>query len=365
MNKKVIISFVIAGIVIGGIVYYLYLPQQRSISNQIIKIGLLAPLSGENSNFGYSILKGVQLAKKELGADNFEIILGDSQCDKEKSPAVMKKLIDQNVVAVIGEICSGASLAALPLADQYKIPLISPGSTSPQLSIASDYFFRTVPPDSLQGRYAANLMYTSNYRRLAILYSNEDYGNAFQGVLKENFENLGGAVVADVPFEVNTIDLKEQITEIQKSHPDAIYIVSNSTVSSVAALKMIQDMKIKAALFGSEAMNDKSLLSDADGASEGLIITAVSSGSRSFKQMHRAEFGVDAGLYAPQAYDAFQTIYLALQKGARTGEDIKNMIPSITFDGTSGHIQFDANGEVAGNYEALIVRNQRAEPLQR
>lgn len=365
MNKKVIISFILIGLIIGGIVYYLYLPQQYSASEQTIKVGLLAPLSGENSNFGYSILKGVQLAKKELGADNIEIILGDSQCDKEKAPAVMKKLIDQNVVAVVGEICSGASLAALPLANQYKIPLISPGSTSPQLSIPNDYFFRTVPPDSLQGRYAANLMYASNYRKLAILYSNEDYGNAFQGVLKENFEGLGGVVVASVPFEVNTIDLKDQITKIQNSRPDVIYIVSNSTVSSVAALKMIQDFKIKAALFGSEAMNDRSLLSDADGASEGLIITAVSSGSKSFKQMHRAEFGVDAGLYASQAYDAFQAIYLALQKGAKTGEDIKTILPSIIFEGKSGHIQFDANGEVAGNYEALIVRNQRAEPLQR
>ena len=364
MNKKVVIIFTLIGLIVGGIVYYLYLPQQYSTSEKTIKIGLMAPLSGENSAFGYSVLKGVQLAKKELAADNIEIILGDSQCDKGKAPEVMKKLIDQGVVAVIGEICSGASLAALPLANQYKIPLISPGSTSPELSIQNDYFFRTVPPDSLQGRYAANLMYERNYRKLAILYSNEDYGVAFQNVLKENFEGLRGSVVADVPFEVNTIDLKTEITKIQESHPDVIYIVSNSTVSSVAALKTIQEFKIKAALFGSEAMNDRSLLSDANGASEGLIITAVSSGSNSFKQMHRAEFGVDAGLYAPQAYDAFQAIYLVLQKGAKTGEEIKTILQNIEFEGKSGYIKFDANGEVAGNYEALIVRNQKAEPLK-
>lgn len=362
-NKKIIIgALVLLVVVLVG-----YLAFQRFLAKPTFKgtakIGYLGPLSGENASVGLSLLKGAELAKKELGADNIEIVTEDSLCSKDKAPEALKTLIEKGVVAVIGELCSGASVAALPLANQNKIVLISAGSTSPKLSIEGDFFFRTVPPDSLQGQFAAQLVSKKGLKNLAILYTNEEYGIAFADILKENFEKAGGKVVASVSFERNALDLRNQLNQIKKASPEAIYIISNSLTSSVAALTQIKELSIKATILGSEGLQEQQIINDAGEAAEGLIVTAVGSGTKAFKQSHKAEFGVEAGLFAAQGYDAFKALYLALSKGGKTGEEIKNTLPEVEFDGVSGHIKFDKFGEVSGNYDVLIVEDRKFVPV--
>lgn len=362
MNKTLVVwVLVVLGLLVSG--GWVWLSQKSQKNLKPIVIGYMGPLEGDDSAFGYSVLRGVQLAKKELGADEVEIISEDSRCGAEKAKTAVSKLISKGAVAIIGDICSGASMAALPAANNAKVVIISAASTSPKLSLANDYFFRTIPADNLQGKFSAEELFKKGYRKLAVMYTNESYGKDFNEVITDKFMELGGKVVANIPFESTTIDLKNQITELKKSGADVVYLVSNSTVSSVAAVKAVRKLNPKLSIYGSEALNDEITLRDMGAAGEGLIITAVSTGSKAFKYAHKAEFGLEAGLYSPQGYDAFEALYEAISKGARNGEEIKRVLSKISFNGKSGKIMFDNFGDVAGNYELLIVKNQKVVPI--
>ncbi len=327
-----------------------------------VKVGVMMAFSGGSSSMGYGAMKGIQLAKKQLGADNIEITQMDSKCDPKAAADAIKKLIAQHVAAIIGEGCSSASVAALPAANNSKTVMISPSASSTALSIPDDYFFRVVPPDTFQGEYIAQAIYDKGIRSVAVFYTNEPYGTSMNKVFQERFEALGGKVVATASGEPDVIDLKNQMTELKAANPQAIFFAPNSVVSGTAAMKIGREMGIKAPYYGADILYNTTIIDDAPAATDGLTITSFPTGSKSFKQaLMNMNDQVNEQLYAaPQAYDALRAIYIATQRGASTGEEIKKQLPSISFDGVSAHIKFDLNGEISDKsykYDLLQVKN--------
>ncbi|MBC8501412.1 MAG: penicillin-binding protein activator [Nanoarchaeota archaeon] len=328
------------------------------VEAEVIKVGFMGPLSGDAASYGESIKRGVDLAMKEMGLDNVELVVEDSKCEGKEAVTAINKLISlDGVVAIVGEVCSGATLAAAPIANENNVPMVSPSSTSPKVSEQGEYTFRTVPSDALQGDFGANLAYDRGYRKLAVLYTNEEYGLGFNNVLTESFAALGGEVVASETFERGAVDIRTQLTKTKDAEPDVIYIISNSPDSTVAALQQMTELGIEAAIFGSEGQKSPAILEGAGESAEGMVVTAVSSGTSGFIERHQAEYGEAPGPFAAQGYDAFKAIGLAVEQGATTGEEIKNALFGSDFDGASGHIVFDENGDVSGNYDVFEVQN--------
>lgn len=325
-------------------------------ATKAIKVGVMLPLTGDAASYGVSVKNAVEFAKKEMNS-NIQLVYEDTKCEGKEAVTAMNKLISvDNVAAIIGELCSGATLAAAPLAEQNKVILISPASTSQELTNAGMYIYRTVPSDALQGDFGAKLVYEKGVRKLAVLYSNDDYGVGFNNVLKEKFPALGGEVVISEAVERGVVDLRTPLTKIKEKNPDAIYIISNSPDSAVAALKQITELGITAAVIGSEGLKADYIIENAKEAAEGMIVTSVSSGTTDFVARYKAA-GNELGPFAAQGYDAFKAIALAVQQGATSGEQIKAQLDKITFEGASGVIDFDENGDVFGNYEVYKVKD--------
>lgn len=361
-RSTLVFILVILVIAIAGAGVYMYLNKKSETkSPPRVKVGVMMAFSGGSSSMGYGANKGIQLAKKQLNADNIEIIQADSKCDPKTAAEAIKKLIKQNVAAIIGEGCSSASVAALPAANNSKIAMISPSASSPTLSIPDDYFFRVVPPDTFQGSFMAKAIYDKGIRNVAVFYTNEPYGTGMNKVFQEKFEGLGGKVVATASAEPDVIDLSDQIARLKSSNPQAVFIAPNSVISGTAVVKLLREAGVNVPLFGADIMYDNTIISNAGSAAEGLTITSFPTGTKAFKQALTNEFQVTEQLYAaPQAYDAFHAIDIAVKKGATTGEEIKRMLPSITFQGVSGKISFDANGEISDKnytYDLLQVQN--------
>ncbi|HET6747289.1 MAG TPA: penicillin-binding protein activator [Candidatus Saccharimonadales bacterium] len=326
-----------------------------------VKVGVLMAFTGGSSSMGYGTMKGIQLAKKHLGANTVDIIQADSQCDPNVAREAVKKLIDQSVAAIIGDGCSSASVAVLPTANNTKTPMVSPSASSTTLSIPNDYFFRVVPPDSYQATFMAEAIHNKGIQKVAVFYTNEPYGSNMNKAFQEKFESLGGKVVATAYAEPDDIALSAQIQKLKDSNPEGMFIAPNSVVSATAAIQIARQVGIKVPLFGADIFYDQTVISNAPTASAGLTITSFPTGSTTFKQMLQSEYKVVEQLYAaPQAYDAFEAIYRAIQQGATTGEQIKNTLPQISFNGMSADIKFDENGEEKGDgydYDVLQVQN--------
>lgn len=353
MNK--IIGIIILVLIAWGIFTVSQKPKEQTQTE--VKLGFMGPLSGDAASYGESIKRGLELAQKESGL-NVEIVYEDSKCDGKEAVNAINKLINvDQVVAIVGEVCSGATLAAAPVAEQNRVVMISPSSTSPKVSEAGAYIFRTVPSDALQGDFGARLVYDKGLRKLAVLYSNEEYGLGFNNVLKESFPKLGGELVASEAFERGAVDLRTQITKVKAANPNAIYIISNSPDSAVAVLKQLKELGVQATVFGSEGLKSEDITKGAGEAAEGLILTTVSSGTSDFIARHQAEYGTDPGPFAAQGYDAMKALTLAIEDGANAGTKIKNKLADLEFDGASGKIKFDERGDVAGNYDVFVVKD--------
>lgn len=326
-----------------------------------VKIGVMMAFSGGSSSMGYGAMKGVQLAKKQLAADNLEIIQEDSKCDPKVAAESVKRLIEQNVAAIIGEGCSSATVAALPAVNNAKIPLISPSASSPTLSIPNDYFFRVVPPDTFQGTFMAQAIYDKGIRDVAVFYTNEPYGSGMNTVFREKFEALGGKVVATASGEPDVIDLGTQITGLKNAKPQAVFVAPNSVVTATAVLKLSREAGLNVPFFGADIMYDTTIINNAREASEGLSISSFPTGTKAFKQSLVNEYQKTEQLYAaPQAYDIVRALQIAVQNGATTGEQIKNALPGITFQGVSANIKFDQNGEISDKdykYDLFMVKD--------
>ncbi len=322
-----------------------------------VKIGVMLALSGDLASIGEAAKNGIELAKATVNASTTEIIYEDSKCNAQDAVSAINRLVTQGVVAIIGETCSSATLAAAPIATKNNIPIISPSATSPKLTDAGDYIFRTIPSDLYQGSLGASLVNKKGDKTLAIIYTNEDYGVGLDKALSDNFTKLGGKVVDDEGVTSGSIDLRTQLTKIKVAKPDAIFVAMNSIDSGVATLKQIHDLGIKADVYASESLKSQTVLDNGKVAAEGLTVIAVTAGTSAFSDLYTAHYGKGPDEYNAQGYDAFYALNQAISGGAKTGETIKNALYDVSFDGATGHVAFDSNGDVAGGYNVFVVKN--------
>jgi branched-chain amino acid transport system substrate-binding protein len=321
---------------------------------ETIKIGFMGPLSGDAASYGESIKRGVDLAAADMGLD-IELVYEDSMCDAKEAATVVHKLISvDGVIAIVGEVCSSATLAAAPVAEAAGVVMVSPSSTSPALTDAGDYLFRTVPSDALQGDFGADLVSEMGYSKLAVLYVNDDYGVGFMEVLEAEF---AGEIVASEAIEGGSVDVRTQLTKIKDAEADALYIISNSPDSIVAALEQIVELGLDVTVFGSEGLKADVIVEGAGEAAEGMYVTSVSFGTEAFTAAHEAAYGEAPGPFAAQGYDAMYAIGMALINGASTGAEVRDALYDTAFDGVSGSLSFDENGDVYGNYELFQVQD--------
>lgn len=366
-KKWLVPVIIVAVLVIAGLVAWMMLNKTptttttKTIQKPAVTVGVAAPFSGGASGAGAGAKKGYLLAKKQLAADHITLVEVDTQCDADKAKLAFQELVTKNVVAVIGDSCSGSSKAVLELANQNKVPMVSASASSPALSIPNDYFFRVIPPDEYQGAFTAKLLYDKGIKKVATIYSDEDYGKGLNKVFTDEFTKLGGTVVSDNPFPGGSLTVSTQVEAIKAANPEAVYMMSNFSVSSIAVLKQLQTVGVKVPIYGSDSANDNAILSEAGTAAEGLLITSFASGPKSFKQTLADEYPSDNFLYAAaEAYDAFQAIYEAVGTGATTGEQVKSALEKVDFQGLSGHIKFNANGELTDQehqYDILVAKD--------
>lgn len=361
-KKALVVALLIAALAIMAGVVVFFVLQNAARPSSKIKVGVMMAFSGGSSNMGYGVMKGVLLAKNQLAADNIEIIQMDSKCDTKTAAEAIKALIEQNVVAVIGEGCSSATVAALPAANNAKVVIISPSASSPTLSIPDDYFFRVVPPDNYQGQFMAQAIYDRGIRNVAVFYTNEPYGSGMNTVFREKFEGLGGKVVATASAESDIINLDQQIKELKDANPEALFIAPNSVVTATAVIKIAREEGMTAPFFGADILYDSTIITNNPAAAEGTTVSTFPTGTKAFKQALYNEYQKSEQLYAAaQAYDIINLLQIAIQRGATTGEEIKKVLPGVSFDGVSGRIQFDSNGdEIFDNnykYDLFQVKN--------
>lgn len=236
---------------------------------ETIKIGLIAPLTGPIATFGQSVEKGVRMAVDEINAKGgvlgmkIELFVEDNQAKAEESANIARKFIEQNkVVAILGPVISSNTLAAAPIAQQSKVPLLSPTATNPRVTQVGNYIFRACFVDDFQGTVMARFAKTGLGKRsntAAILYEKtSDYSIGLAKYFKETFISLGGKIVAEESFSSGDQDFSAQLTKIKGKNPDVLYVPSYYDTAGLI-IKQARELGINVPILGGDGFDSPQL----------------------------------------------------------------------------------------------------------
>lgn len=234
--------------------------------NEIV-VGEYGSLTGNDASFGQSTNKGIRMAFDEYNAKGgvkgkkIKLITYDDQGKPEEAAAVVKRLITQDkVVAILGEVASSRSLAAAPIAQQYKVPMISPSSTNPKVTAVGDYIFRTCFIDPFQGKVGAKFAAENLKLTKAVILRDvkNDYSVGLADVFAEEYKKLGGEILADMSYQAGDVDFKAQLTQMKSKSPQVIFIPGYYTEVGLIA-RQARELGIKAVLLGGDGWDGDKL----------------------------------------------------------------------------------------------------------
>ena len=198
-----------------------------------IKIGEYASLTGKEASFGQSSHDGIALAVEEINASGgvlgrpFELITEDDQTMPGQSATVAKKLIARDkVIALLGEVSSGRSLEAAPVAQAAKIPMIAPAATTPKVTQTGSYIFRVCFIDPFQGTVMAKFALGDlQAHKVAIISSvSNAYSVGLAKFFRETFTASGGTVAVEQKYSEGDKDFYAQLTAVKAAGVDAIFV---------------------------------------------------------------------------------------------------------------------------------------------
>lgn len=235
--------------------------------NEIV-IGEYSSMTGNTASFGQESHEGVMMAVDEANqtggvlGKQIRLVLEDDQSRPEEAKAVVLKLIQRHkVVALIGEVSSGRTLAAAPEAQKRKIPMISPFSTNPKVTEIGDYIFRACYIDPFQGEQTARFAVEKlKLKRFAILKDvRSDYSVGLAHYFSDTVKKLGAEVVAMEGYGEGDVEFRSQLTTIKATAPDAIYIPGYYTEVGLIA-RQARELGIRVPLLGGDGWDSPKVI---------------------------------------------------------------------------------------------------------
>jgi branched-chain amino acid transport system substrate-binding protein len=345
---------------------------------QTIKIGMGAPMTGDNAQFGIDISQGAKIAITDAGqfdGFSFELVAEDDGGTPEGGAAVANKLVsDPTVVAIAGHIFSGATLAAIPIYDKAGLPMMSPSATNPDLTKqGSKVFNRLVFTDAAQGKFAAEYLYnTLGIRKLAIMHDGQAYGQGLAQVTNDEFKNLGGEVVAFEAITPGESDYSAPLADIAAKSPEALYYGGYVAEAVVLVNQMKTSGLTDTIFFGDDGTFGQDYLdrtgANGEGSYSTSLIPPASPARTKFDEAYKAAYGTEAGKLSPYtwtAYDSAAVLIDNIKKVGIKGSDGNMYIPrgalvdavrnTKDYQGLAGVVTCDAVGECSSSGPTFYV----------
>lgn len=362
-----------------------------------VRLGFIGGITGPIESLMPPITDGARLAVSQVNqaggigeGRQVELVIGDDGCiDAQRaSNAADSQVNSDNVVAIVGAMCSGATIAA---ANAAAIPaglvMVSPASTSPAVTDLddNDLVFRTAASDAYQGEVLARVVRSHDIDSVVVTYVNNDYGTGFAQSFQSAFEAEGGTVLTSEAHEDGKADYRAEIGSLASTGADAVVILAYVDGSGGRILQQSRETGDFATYIGGDGMVGGSLASLAG--DETVILVrpggAAAEGAEAFTAA-AVEVNLDPeATYASTSYDAAFALLLAIEKngGSREGlnealrdvtseggevvlpgewEKAKELIAAgteINYEGASGNLEFDDNGDVPGSYDEVALQD--------
>ena len=363
MKRKIPISLIILAVIVAGIaIYFIQKPKEP----ETIKIGAILPLTGDMAMYGKNDKMGIDLAVEEINKSGgingkmVQVLYQDNQGEAKTAVSALQKLIQDGIFIVIDDAMSSITLSMVPVAKAKKIIIISTGATNPQLSGISPYFFRIWNSDAEEAIFMARYCLKEKINQILILYVNNDYGKGLADAFSREFTKEGGRIVEKLDFDENSRDFKSIVTRIKSYSPQYIYLIGYAAQTGII-VKQVRELGIMAKIIGTVAMEDSKFLQLAGKSAEGVIYPfpkePTGEAYREFKELFKKKYNKEPEILSDVGYDAANLSIYAISKGARNADEVRKIFLQMTnYEGASGIIKFDENGDV---HKPMVIKEIR------
>lgn len=335
-----------------------------------IVIGEYGSMTGGQATFGVSTHNGIMLAVDEINAGGgvngrrLKVITEDDQSKADEAASAVTKLISQNgVVAVLGEVASSSSLAAAPICQQNKVPMITPSSTNERVTQVGDYIFRMCFIDPYQGEAMANyLTRQANVKTAALLIDvKSDYSTGLAANFKRVFTANGGRITIEQSYAQGDSDFRSQLTSIRATNPDVIFVPGYYNDIGQIAIQA-RDLGIKAPLAGGDGWESPKLFEIGGKALDGSFYSNhyhaddPAPAVREFVQKYADRYGAKPDSLAALGYDATRVLADSIKRaGSTDGPKLRDAIAATkNFPGVTGLITLGPDRNPIGKKLAIL-----------
>ncbi|MEJ5258466.1 MAG: ABC transporter substrate-binding protein [Fervidobacterium sp.] len=335
-----------------------------------VKIGVLLPFTGGLAAAGDLVKKGIELAHEEKSTalgEKIELVFMDTRSEKTESANGIARLIDkEGVVAVIGEIMSGNSLAAGEIAEKRKVPMVSPASTNPLVTQGKKFVSRVCFIDPLQGTALAEFaVKTLKIKKATVLTDVEqDYSVGLSNYFIERFKKYGGQV-QQLQYKSGDSEFSAQLSQALAFGAEAIVVTGYYNEIALVA-QQARSLGFKGHILAGDGANAPELIKIGGQAVEGVYFSdhyhpdaPVTQVSKKFVEAFVKKYGVKPSTLSALGYDAYMLIVSAIERAKTTKPElIATAIRSIkNFQGATGAISIDKEGNAQKEIVILKVKN--------
>lgn len=334
-------------------------------------IGALDSLTGIGESYGVPLSQSKLMAVEEINAAGgingrvLRLVVEDSKCTANDAITAYRRLTEvEGIKIILGATCSSGTLGVAPLAEKDRVILLSPASTSPDITTAGDYIFRTALNSLKVGTDIGNTLWVDGVRRLATITEATDYAEGVRRTAVAQFEKLGGSIVSRESYSSEVIDFRSPLTKMMGEEPDAILLSVQAETSGGTIVKQARELGYEGPIYSEIVPTGPGALSISGDAATGLKAVVpnpdlTTSAGKDLLANYRTRFDVPAPWpwFQGSAYDG---VYIAAECLRQTNDDqdtdgFKDCLYNLTWSGAIGDdYGFDENGDVVGVSHVLI-----------
>jgi branched-chain amino acid transport system substrate-binding protein len=340
-----------------------------------IRIGEVNPITGSIGQYGTTCHQGIKLAIDQANAEGgvlgkqVALITEDNQSKPGQTSTIVRKFVTQDkVVAIVGDLTSSATMEGGPIAQEAKVPMVTPLATNPKVTEIGNYIFRVCFIDEFQGRVMARFAKENlNASKAALLTDvKQDYSVGLSGFFKETFTSSGQKIVREQSYSSGDTDFRAQLTAIKAAHPDVIFLPGYYPEVSVI-LKQARQLGLTIPIIGCEAWDNPTLIQIAGSAANGCYFSNQFSADdpapvvQQFGKQYLDVFGVKPDNFAALGYDAARVVLDAIKRAGGTDGIRDALARTRDFPGVSGTITIDTNRNASKPVVILAIKDGRVQ----
>ena len=336
----------------------------------VIRIGVFEPSTGDNGAGGKQEILGIQYANSlrptvNIGGVEYkvELVIEDNQSVTDKAVSAAQSLVSKNVSVVLGSYGSGVSMAGGDVFAQAQVPAIGISCTNPNVTLLCDYYWRICFLDPFQGTVMANYAKELGATKAYVLTMlGEDYGVGLGKYFVQAFKALGGEVIEE-NFTEGTSDFTGLLNNAVAGGCDVIFAPSSTTYAALI-IDQAAAMNISFPILAGDTWENSAILEAAKGKNIKVYCSTFfdendeNATAASFVSGFKAWLNADSGnlsnnggndivaAVSALGFDGYNVALAAIEKaGSADPAAIAAALPGVTWEGVTGAISFDENGD--------------------